>query len=257
MLQAKKRFWGKKPGFDFGDVLHIGVNVLFVATIYAMIAYWELVLLAAILVILSKWRVFAVQPRFWLPNIRANLVDLIVGVSTVIMIFQAPHAWLAVMWSFLYLLWLLFLKPQSGEVLVGLQAFWAQLLGLLAVFIVPTFVKHPLLICALVWLIAWSAARHFFTNYEEPHYRTLGLAWGFLSSVFAWLALHWLQYYVVFNTKLALVVFVISIVSGSLCSVYHAYKKEVLHRGVLLENGLFAAALLMVIFLTAHWSAQL
>jgi hypothetical protein len=257
MLQAKKRFWGKKPGFDMGDVLHIGVNVVFVAVIYAMITYWELVLLATILVLLSKWRVFAVQPRFWLPNVRANLVDIIVGIGSIIMIFQAPHAWLAIVWSLLYLIWLLFLKPQSEELWVGAQAFWAQFIGLLAIFAVPTFVKHPLVMCAFAWLIAWSAARHFFTNYEEPHYRTLGLTWGFLSSLLAWLSLHWLQYYVIFNMKLALVVFVVSIVSASLGSVYHAYKKEALHKGILLENGLFAVALLAVILLTARWSARL
>lgn len=84
MLQAKKRFWGKKPGFDMGDVLHIGVNLGFVGVLFAMVVYWNLALLAVILVILSKWRVLAVQPRFWLPNIKANLVDIIVGVSTVV-----------------------------------------------------------------------------------------------------------------------------------------------------------------------------
>ncbi|MFO0970856.1 MAG: hypothetical protein U0520_00685 [Candidatus Saccharimonadales bacterium] len=257
MLQAKKRFWGKKPGFDMGDVLHIGVNVVFVAVIYAMITYWELVLLAALLVILSKWRIFAVQPRFWLPNIRANLVDSIVGIGSIVMIFQAPHEWLAVFWSLLYLVWLLFLKPQSSELWVGAQAFWAQLIGLSAIFMIPSFVKYPILICALTWLITWSAARHFFTNYEEPHYRTLGLSWGFLSTLLAWLSLHWLQYYVIFNTNLALMVCIISIVSVSLGSVYHSYKKEAVYKAVVLENGLFAAALLAIILITARWSARL
>lgn len=257
MLQAKTRFWGKKPGFDMGDILHIGVNVLFVGVIYAMITYWELVLLAIILVLLSKWRVFAVQPRFWLPNIRANLVDAIVGIGSIIVIFQAPHAWLGIVWTSLYLGWLLFLKPQTQELWVGLQAFWAQFIGLTALFMVPTFVKNPLIICALAWLIAWAAARHFFTNYEEPHYRTLGLAWGFLISLLSWMVLHWLQYYVLFDTKLALIVFIITIVSASLGSVYHSYKKDALHQGVLIENGLFAGALLTVILLTAQWSARL
>lgn len=257
MLQARKKFWGKKPGFDSGDVLHIGVNVLFVAVIYSMVAYWELAALAIVLVFLSKWRIFAVQPRFWLPNMRANMVDLIVGISTVILMFQAPHPWLAVMWAVLYLAWLLFLKPQSLELWVGLQAFWAQFLGIVAVFTVATFVDIPFIVCALVWLVAWAAARHFFTNYEEPHYRTLGLTWGFLMSQLAWVSLHWIQYYQIFNVKIALIAVIISVLSAGLGSVYHSYKTDTLHKGVLLENGLFTGSLLIIVVAMARWVARL
>lgn len=255
MLQAKKRFWGKKPGFDIGDVLHIGVNIIFVAVIYATVQLWSLVPLALVLVLLSKWRVLAVQPRFWLPNIRANLVDLIVGVSTIVLVNQSSHILISLGWTVLYLLWLLLLKPQTRELLVAVQAFWAQFLGITALFMIPSLVRQPLLVCALVWLVAWAAARHFFSNYEEPHYRSLGLIWGFLMSQLAWISLHWLQYYVVFNMKIAVFSLIIAIVSASLGGIYHAYKGGVLQRGILIENMLFAAALLVVILATARWSA--
>lgn len=257
MLQPKKRFWGKRPGFDMGDILHIAVNVIFVAALYSMVIYWDLVVLAVVLVFLSKWRVLAVQPRFWLPNIRANLVDVIVGVSTVILTFQAAHTWIAIMWAFLYLLWLLFLKPQSQESWVALQAFCAQSIGLIAIFSVPTFMQHALVMCLFTWLIAWSAARHFFTNYEEAHYRSLGLIWGFLMTQLVWVALHWTQYYELFDIKIALIIVVISILSASLGSVYHAYKQDKLQKSVLIENGLFATTLLLVILATADWAARL
>mgnify|MGYP006053832381 CR=1 FL=1 len=257
MLQVKKRFWGKKPGFDMGDILHIAVNVVFVAVIYAMVEYWSLAPLAVVLVILSKWRVLAVQPRFWLPNVKANLVDVIVGVSSVALTYQASHMWLSIIWMALYAGWLLFLKPQSEDLWVGLQAFWAQFLGVLAIFMISTLVHQPLVVCALVWLIAWSAARHFFSNYEEPHYRSLGLIWGFLMTQLVWIALHWTQYYIIFNMKFALIAIIIAITSASTGSVYHAYKKQTLQKSILIENGLFAGALLIVILLTAHWSARL
>ncbi len=64
MLQQKKRFLGKKPGFDVGDILHIGVNALFVATVYLTVFHWKLTLLAFVLVVISKWRILAVKPRF-------------------------------------------------------------------------------------------------------------------------------------------------------------------------------------------------
>lgn len=257
MLQTKKSFWGKKPGFDMGDLLHIGVNIIFVIVIYATVELWGLVPLAVVLVLLSKWRVLAVQPRFWLPNIRTNLVDLIVGISTIIVAHQAANGWVSLAWMLLYLGWLLFLKPQTQELWVGLQAFWAQSLGIASIFMADSLVRQPILMCALVWLIAWSAARHFFSNYEEPHYRTLGLAWAFLITQLAWIALHWMQYYIVFDLKIITLSLIVAILSASLGSIYHAYKKEALHRGILLENALFAVALLAVILATSRWTAGL
>lgn len=257
MLQAKKRFWGKRPGFDTGDILHIGANVMFVAIIYAMIMQWELSLLAIILILLSKWRVLAVQPRFWAPNIKANLVDIIVGVSTVILIGEASHAWLSLFWALLYIAWLLFLKPREHDVLVGVQALWAQLVGMVAIFMLPDLVAMPLLVCALVWVIAWSAARHFFSNYEESHYRTLGMVWGFLIMQLAWISLHWVQYYIVFDMQIVVIAVIVALLSSSGGSIYHAYKKDTLHRGVVVENMLFAGALLIVILATAGWSPRL
>lgn len=257
MLQTKKSFWGKKPGFDMGDVLHIGVNAIFVAVIYAMVVYWELAVLAVVLVLLSKWRVLAVQPRFWLPNIKANLVDLIVGISTIVLTYQMKHAWLAVLWMFAYLGWLLFLKPQSQEFWVGAQACWAQFLGVLSIFMVSSLMHQPFLVCTLTWLITWSAARHFFSNYEEPHYRSLSLLWGFLMTQLVWIGLHWVQYYILFEVKIALIAVVVSIISISLGAAYHSHKNGSLNSNVLVENSLFTAALLAVILATARWSARL
>lgn len=257
MLQTKKRFWGKKPGFDMGDVLHIAVNVLFVAVIYATIELWSLVPLAIVLVLLSKWRVLAVQPRFWLPNIRANLVDLVVGVSTVIVIHQTANASFGVLFALLYLGWLLFLKPQTQDFWVALQALWAQFFGIAALFMVMSIVRQPLVLCVLVWLVSWAAARHFFSNYEEPHYRTLGLVWGFLMCQLVWVQLHWIQFYILGELKVATTALVAAILSASIGSIYHAYKKGTLQRGVLLENFLFAGVLLVVVLTFSRWSAGL
>lgn len=256
MLQAKKRFWGSKPGFDMGDVLHIGVNVAFALAIYAMTDVWSLLPLAVILVLLSKWRVLAVQPRFWLPNVKANLVDIVVGISTIGLIHQASYSWIAFLWTGLYVVWLLFLKPQTQEFWVGMQSFWSQLIGLLMLFMIPTFIKVPLAVCVLSWLVAWAAARHFFSNYEEPHYRTLSLMWGFLVSQIVWVGLHWLQYHVVFGLKIAVLPVLIAVIMIGLGSVYHSYKKGTLNRGVLVENGLFIGALIVALIVTAGWTPK-
>ena len=65
-------------------VLHIVLNILlgvgsiFLTTITGSFG------LGLLLVLVSKWRIFAVRPRYWLLNIKSSLVDLIVGFSFVL-----------------------------------------------------------------------------------------------------------------------------------------------------------------------------
>jgi hypothetical protein len=176
--------------------------------------------------------------------------------STIIIANQARYFWLAAVCYILYLLWLLLLKPQTQEFWVGVQAFWAQFLGIAAIFMVPMIAHHSVVICLAAWLVAWSAARHYFSNYEEAHYRTLGLAWAFLVVQFVWVMLHWTQYYSFYGIKLATVAVIISIVAASIGSIYHAYKRGDLQKGILLENGLFAAALLAIVLVTSRWTSS-
>lgn len=255
MLLTKKNFWGKRPGFDLGDILHVGVNIGFVTVVYALIAYWSLVPLALVLIFLGKWRTLAVQPRFWLPNIKANLVDIIVGVSSVTLISQAEYRVIGVMWALLYVGWLLFVKPKNTTFFVGVQSFWAQFLGLISLFMVANLVKLPIVMVVLVWLVGWSTARHYLSDYDEPNYKVLALIWGLLISQMSWFSLHWIQYFTILNSNIAVFALIVSIFSVSLGSMYHSYKTDTLHRSVIIENSVFAGALLAVILVTAGWFA--
>ena len=67
-----------KPKSGFSHFFHLGLNALLPALLYVMISM-GFVPLAASLIILSKWRMFAVRPRYWPANLRANGVDLTVG----------------------------------------------------------------------------------------------------------------------------------------------------------------------------------
>ena len=65
------------------SVLHVFLNILLgVGSVAITIATGSWII-GIILVIISKWRVFAVRPRYWLVNILSSLVDLIVGSSFV------------------------------------------------------------------------------------------------------------------------------------------------------------------------------
>lgn len=258
MLQAQKKFWGRRPGLDIGDITHVAVNILFVVALYSMVRYWNLTPLAIVLVILSKWRVLAVQPRFWLPNIKANLVDGIVGVSTVMLLAQAGSTVLAVVWALLFVLWLLVLKPRSSDLAVGMQALWAQLLGLITIFSTSFLLEFSAIGILLAWVAGWSAARHFMSNYEEPHYKALSLVWGFLVAQFAWIGFHWVSYYRLFDVNVSNVAFIVTAIAATLGLLYHGYKSEEgLQKNAIIENAVFGLVLVAIVLLTSSWSAQL
>ena len=64
--------------------LHVFLNlVLAIGSIYITFKTTSVVL-GLVLVLLSKWRMFAVRPRYWVLNLKSNLVDLIVGCSFVV-----------------------------------------------------------------------------------------------------------------------------------------------------------------------------
>jgi len=257
MLQAQKKFWGKRPGFDIGDVIHFGVNIAFVMVLYIMVRSWNLAALAGLLVVLSKWRVLAVQPRFWLPNVKANLVDLIVGLSTVSLIFQASSESLAAFWAALFAIWLLFIKPKTSDFMVGLQAAWAQLLGITTVFLTVSLLEFSYVGILLIWLVAWSAARHYLGNYEEPHYKLLSLIWAFLIAQLAWLGFHWVSYYQIFTLNISNIGLITTVIAATLGVLYHSYHNDKLHKNIVVENLIFGSVILLVLLLTSSWTVKI
>ena len=54
-------------------VLNIGLAAMVFAIVYTANSPW----LAIAAVLLSKWRVLAVRPRFWFANLIANMVDIL------------------------------------------------------------------------------------------------------------------------------------------------------------------------------------
>jgi len=257
MLQARKKFWGKKPGFDSGDILHFGVNAGFSLVLGAMVLFWELTPLAIVLVLLSKWRVFAVQPRFWIPNIKANLVDIIVGVSSVGLMHQSQESSAAYLWIVLYAVWLLFVKPRSSAFWISVQSVWAQTIGLVVLFGSTDLVQHAVVVTVLAWVVTWAAARHYFSNYDEPHYRALSMLWGFVSIQIVWYALHWLQYYAVGGLLIATSALYITILSLVLGSMYHAYKNDSLTKNLIIENTALGTVSAIALLISSGWRPTL
>ncbi|MFZ2836091.1 MAG: hypothetical protein WAZ21_02130 [Candidatus Saccharimonadales bacterium] len=148
---------------------------------------------AFLLVLLSKWRVLAVRPRYWFAHIQANLVDFIVSIGIVILLNAANTKegfWLQIIITVLYIAWLLFLKPRSKRSLVVAQAGVAAFIGVTALYIV-SFAWPVSITVLLMWLIGYAVARHVLTAYDETHVLFLSLLWGFVFAEFGWLAYHW------------------------------------------------------------------
>lgn len=181
------------------ELIYMVLNIALAIALVAVIWYTESIPLAIGLVILSKWRVFAVRPRFWFANFRSNLVDFIVSISVVLHMYTINLAniedsrkliILGVLTA-LYIAWLLFLKPRSKRSMMAAQAGVAVLLGVAALFTVSY--NWPVSIVVVgMWVIGYTAARHVLSTYdEETHGLFLSLAWGLVLAEIGWIAYHW------------------------------------------------------------------
>lgn len=148
------------------------------------------------LVLLSKWRVLAVRPRFWFAHIEANTVDIIVSISVVILMYLAgqsstSHGFATqVMLAILYAAWLLFLKPRTRRSYVAIQAATAVFMGSFALESLSYEWPSSLVVLAL-WLIGYACARHVLVSHSDADTRLLSLIWGFVLAEIGWLTYHW------------------------------------------------------------------
>jgi len=175
------------------------LNIALAVAVLLIVRYTEAVWFAIVLVVLSKWRVFAVRPRFWWANLRSNMVDFIVSVSIVLHLYtintsalgEKTKLLLMIILTLLYIGWLLFIKPRSKRGYMVIQAGTAVFLGMSALFTI-SYMWPVSAVVALAWLIGYSAARHVLSAYDdETHGLFLGLTWGFVTAEISWVAYHW------------------------------------------------------------------
>lgn len=182
------------------ELIYTALNIALAVGIFLIVRYTEAVWFALVLVVLSKWRVFAVRPRYWWANLRSNMVDFIVSVSVVLHLYGinanaalGDTAKLVVMIGLTlgYIGWLLYIKPRSRRTFVGLQAGLATFLGISALFTV-SFDWPASVVVLVAWVIAYSSARHILGSFDdETHSLFLGLVWGLVVAEITWVSYHW------------------------------------------------------------------
>lgn len=215
-------------------VLNIALALGVVLIVHATQSPW----LAICLVILSKWRVLAVRPRYWFVNVQANLVDFIVSISLIVFLYTtdvgaaepSQKFFILSALTLLYIGWLLFLKPRSKRIYVAAQAGVALFTGTTALFIVA-YAWPASAIVLLMWLIGYTTARHILSSYDETHILFLSLVWGLFLAELGWIAYHWTVAYTPLGVqsvafpRVALTVFCIGfILHRAYDSFYHHQK---------------------------------
>lgn len=178
------------------ELLYKILNISFAIAILIIVRVTESLVPAFALVLLSKWRVLAVRPRYWFANIQTNLVDFIVSVGFVIFLSNVAKAEpqrliIQIIFTLLYIIWLLVIKPRSRRTYVLIQATAAMFIGVTALFSVA-YAWPASLVVLLMWLIGYSTARHVLGSYdEEQHIMFLSLIWGLVMAELGWIAYHW------------------------------------------------------------------
>lgn len=238
-----------KPAHGFGQFLHLGLNVALPVVLLVLIRLpGGFVQLALSLVLLSKWRMFAVRPRFWPAIIRANAVDITVGISIVLFMAATPSGYLQLLYAILYAVWLLVIKPASGTFMVASQAMVAQLCGLMALFLIWS--DGPLLgLIFLSGVICYVSARHFFDNFDEPYAKLLSYLWAYFGAALVWVLGHWLLFYGI----IAQPTLILSMVGYGLAALYYFDHTGRLSSGLRRQFLFIMLAAIIVILAFSDW----
>lgn len=245
--------------FKLGDLVHLLFNLALPVVVFLLASQWQLYVLALIVILLGKWRIFAVRPRFWGANIQANLVDVIVGVSTIGLMFQADGAPIfQAIWAVLYAVWLVGIKPRSNPGAVAIQAAMAQAMGLTALFFFSDQINDVLVVIG-AWIIAYGAARHVVSSYEEELTTLLSACWALAIAELAWLLNRWVVVYDIKHHFYVPQIAVIVLIVGYCAAHLYGYAKEgkLSWRKVQYVFGAGALLLFFVLAIFSNWSGSI
>ena len=176
----------------FSNMVHVFLNLLLGVGSVLVTVLSGSPLLGLILVLISKWRIFAVRARYFGINLKSNLVDLIVGASVVLLAYFAGPSFLIVDFVLMafYSIWLLFIKPLSSEKATMLQSLIAVFLGTSAATIMTSGINE-IVLTLLSFLIGYTASRHVLAQSDDKDFTLTTLICGLVFSEIAWLCYSW------------------------------------------------------------------
>lgn len=236
-----------KPTSGIAHFLHLGL-VLVLPVVLIVLVRLNFVPLALSIVVLSKWRMFAVRPRFWAANIRANSIDLMVGLSIVLFMAHSGSLIVRVMWALLYAVWLIRIKPRNSVAMIIVQAFLGQLASLSALYL--TWANGPLIgLTLLSGLFCFLAARHFLDIFDEPYARMLAYIWGYFGAAMTWLLSHWLLFY----RGVAQPILLLSTLGYGIALLYYLDHNNRLSKGLRRQFIFIMVAIVLIVLAFSDW----
>ncbi len=237
-----------KPIQGFSHYFHLGFNVILPIAVYILVRI-SFVSVAIFLILLSKWRIFAVQPRYWLANVIASGIDLLVGISLVMFMASTSSGWLQFFWAIAYGAWLIQLKPRSDVLSVSAQAMIGQLLGLAVLYL--KFGDAPLaILVAGTWGVAYLAARHFLTSFEEAHTALLAHVWAYFAASLAFVLGHWMLFY----GSIAQIIVLLTTIGYTLAAFYYLDAKEKLTPSLKRQLMSIMISILAIVIVLSDWT---
>ncbi len=177
-------------------IVHILLNLVFGIGTVLVTILTKSPIFGILLVLLSKWRVFAVRPRYLWINIKSNLLDFIVGVSVVILTYYSgaellPADFILIIF---YCVWLIIIKPLTSEVANLIQSLTAVFFGISAsTFLSANVDSIVIVLCAFV--VGYSASRHVLSQGNEQDFALTTMVAGLVFAEVAWLCHSWMIIY--------------------------------------------------------------
>ncbi len=209
-----------KPAAGIAPLIHVAFRIALPVAVFVLSSISLSIWVPLLVIFLSKWRIFAVRMRFWPANLRANAIDIMVGVSIVIFMAHTDSLGIRLIWAVVYCLWLLFIKPRSGIPPVSIQSGIGQLAALSALYL--AWSEGPLLgLVFATGLICYLSARHFFDSYNEPYAKMLSYLWGYFGAATMWVLGHLLVVYPRADGRIAMPTLLLSVVGYTLGAIYY------------------------------------
>ncbi len=174
------------------SAVHVFLNILLGLGSVLITVFSGNPALGIILVIMSKWRIFAVRSRYLWVNIKSNLVDMIVGISIVLLSFVSGSSLAPVHFilAAFYTIWLLFIKPLSSENATMVQSLIGVFLGISATTILTANLESLWsVLCAFI--VGYAASRHVLAQTNDEDFTLTTLVCGLVFGEIAWLCHSW------------------------------------------------------------------
>lgn len=242
-----------RPAGGFARLAHLGLSAALPVLVFVLVSM-GFAQAALAVILLSKWRMFAVKPRFWAAHLRTNAVDITVGVSLLAFMVETDSQVWRLLWTVLYIVWLTLIKPSSKTAMVALQAMIGFSLGILALFLVGGTAPALVLVFG-AGVICYTAAHHFFDAFSEKYTRLLSYLWAWFGASLTWVLAHWLLFYG--DTLIAQPALLLISLAYGLGALYYLDHKDKLSSLVAREFVFFMVAITLIVLTLSDWGHKI